>query len=132
MKEALANDVYHVTDVNDGLAALNQIKVQQPDLILLDVTMPGMNGFDVCTEIRQLYGDSAISIVMVTALEDAASDRKVLQPGCNRFYQQTNKLGHLPLPYSIFDKGKECHHSDASTAIASGVYGTYFSYHYAE
>ena len=99
MKEALKNDAYHVTDVNNGLAALNQIKVQQPDLVLLDVTMPGMNGFDVCTEIRQLYGDSAISIVMVTALEDAASIEKSYNLGATDFISKP--INWDTFPYRI-------------------------------
>jgi len=96
MKEALANDAYHVTDVNNGLDALSQIKTQQPDLVLLDVTMPGMNGFDVCTEIRQLYGDSAISIVMVTALEDAVSIEKSYHLGATDFISKPINWGTFP------------------------------------
>ena len=99
MKEALVNDAYHVTDVNDGLTALNQIKTQQPDLVLLDVTMPGMNGFDVCTEIRQLYGDSAISIVMVTALEDASSIEKSYTLGATDFISKP--INWDTFPYRI-------------------------------
>jgi signal transduction histidine kinase/DNA-binding response OmpR family regulator len=85
MKEALPDDTYNIIDVNNGIDALRQIKVLRPDLVLLDVTMPGMSGFDVCTEIRRLYGDSEISVVMVTALEDATSIEDSYQHGATDF-----------------------------------------------
>ena len=99
MKEALSDDIYHVTDVNNGIDALKQIKTHQPDLVLLDVTMPGMNGFDVCTEIRQLYGDSSISIIMVTALEDAASIEKSYELGATDFISKP--INWDTFPYRI-------------------------------
>lgn len=85
MKEALADDTYNVTDVSNGLDALDKIKENPPEMVLLDVTMPGMNGFDVCTEIRKLYGNSNISIVMVTALEDAESIERSYEVGATDF-----------------------------------------------
>ncbi len=85
MKEALADDAYNVTDASNGLDALDMIKANPPDMVLLDVTMPGMNGFDVCTEIRKLYGDTNISIVMVTALEDAESIERSYHVGATDF-----------------------------------------------
>ncbi len=99
MKEALSDDIYHVTDVNSGIDALQQIKMQQPDMVLLDVTMPGMNGFDVCTEIRHIYGDSAISIIMVTALEDAVSIEKSYTLGATDFISKP--INWDTFPYRI-------------------------------
>lgn len=85
MSEALSNDPYNITEVSNGLDALNSIRAQQPDLILLDVTMPDMDGFEVCSEIRRLYSHSEISIVMVTALEDSQSIEKSYEMGATDF-----------------------------------------------
>lgn len=73
MKDALTDDTYNITEFNNGIDAIEHLRQHQADLILLDVNMPGMSGFEVCTEIRRLSGGSDISIVMVTALEDAES-----------------------------------------------------------
>ncbi len=91
--------LYTVTVASNGFDALDQIKIQQPDLVLLDVTMPGMSGFDVCTEIRKLYSDSGISIVMVTALEDAASIEKSYDLGATDFISKP--INWDTFPYRI-------------------------------
>lgn len=85
MKATLADDAYNVSAASNGLDALDMIKANPPDMVLLDVTMPGINGFDVCTEIRRLYGDTNISIVMVTALEDAESIERSYHVGATDF-----------------------------------------------
>ena len=96
MKEALTDDDITVTEVNNGIDALTQIKTQQPDLVLLDVTMPGMDGFAVCKEIRRLYGDTNISIIMVTALEDSASIEKSYDLGATDFISKPINWDTLP------------------------------------
>src|SRR5512142_1108234 len=56
---------YEVLTAADGLAALDAARQQQPDLILLDLMLPGIKGLDVCRELRKT---SAVPIIMVTAL----------------------------------------------------------------
>ena len=55
---------YEVLTVSDGQQALEQIKAHAPDLVLLDVMMPKMDGFTVCQQVRTF---SAVPIIMVTA-----------------------------------------------------------------
>ena len=52
---------------DNGLAALEQIKVEQPQLVFLDVMMPKMNGFDVCRTVKQELGLGGVHIVLLTA-----------------------------------------------------------------
>jgi len=85
MKDALTAYAYNITIVNNGKQALLEIKKHQPDLVLLDVTMPGIDGFEVCAKIRKLYGKNKISIVMVTALEDSVSIEKSYEHGATDF-----------------------------------------------
>lgn len=58
---------YRVDVANDGFTALNKVKADPPDLVLLDVMMPDMNGFEVTRQIRQQQDIPDIPILLVTA-----------------------------------------------------------------
>lgn len=64
----LAANGYAVAEAGDGKAGLQAFAHDRPDLVLLDVMMPGMNGYDVCRAIRQ--EDTRTPVVMLTAKDD--------------------------------------------------------------
>ncbi len=68
-----------------GQEALELAETWKPDLILLDVMMPGMDGFEVCRRIRQTPSLAEVPIVMITALGDRASRIKGLNVGADDF-----------------------------------------------
>ena len=81
----LASEYFDVLTASDGAAALRVCAAELPDLVLLDVMMPEMDGFEVC---RRLKADPAIShipVVMVTALSDAADRLTGLEAGADDF-----------------------------------------------
>jgi CheY-like chemotaxis protein len=82
LEEALLRaNGYAVRSVESGRAALDAVAADPPDLILLDLMMPGMDGFEV---VRQLKADTAtfrIPIIMVTALDDPASRARLATAG---------------------------------------------------
>ena len=106
MKDALTDDAYNINEFNNGLDALEHLKHQQADLVLLDVNMPGMSGFDVCTEIRKLSGGSDISIVMVTALEDAQSIAKSYDLGATDFISKPINWDTFPFRIQYLIKAR--------------------------
>lgn len=64
---------YNVVKCSNGLDALTLIDEEKPDLVLLDLMMPGLNGYDVCQKLRQKYSQIELPIILVTAknhLED--------------------------------------------------------------
>ena len=65
-------DEYDVSQALDGKEAVKVAEETIPDLILLDVNMPGLNGFDVLRKVKQLPALSHTKIVMVTARTDEA------------------------------------------------------------
>lgn len=65
----------------DGIEAIKQFKEQEPDLVLLDVVMPGLSGFDVAPKIRQLASGPYLPILFITALEDKESLVRCLEVG---------------------------------------------------
>jgi len=81
----LAKEDYQLTLAESGFEALEILKSMQPDLILLDVMMPGMNGFEVCATIRAEPRLSEIPIIMITALDDDESMLKGIDLGADDF-----------------------------------------------
>ena len=58
---------FDVTAVDNGLAALDTARTQPPDLVVLDVMMPGMSGIDVCRELRAGGATATLPIILLTA-----------------------------------------------------------------
>ncbi len=99
MKETLQEEGYIIDEADNGIDALQMINAVPPDLVLLDVRMPGMSGFDVCAEIRQYSGETNIAIVMVTGLEDAESIEKAFELGATAFISKP--INWVTFPYRI-------------------------------
>ena len=81
----LAKDYYIVRTAENGPAALKSVHDDPPDLILLDVMMPDMNGFEVCERLKADAATRAIPVVMVTALSDTADRVRGLDAGADDF-----------------------------------------------
>jgi CheY-like chemotaxis protein len=64
---------YEVTEAETGEEAISIVREQKPDLVLLDVMMPGMDGFAVCEQIRQDPALGDIPIIMLSARKDPRS-----------------------------------------------------------
>lgn len=69
----------------DGQAALAAIEKEQPDLVLLDVQMPGMDGYEVCKRIKAMPRGRLLPVVMLTALDQANDRVRALEAGADDF-----------------------------------------------
>lgn len=76
---------YRVVTAAGGREALSQIEAEKPDLVLLDVMMPDLNGYEVCRTIRANPVTEMLPIVMVTALDPAAERVKGIEAGADDF-----------------------------------------------
>jgi putative two-component system response regulator len=85
MEGLLAPLGYEVIQAGDGKEALSKVKDTSPDLILLDIMMPGMDGFEVASLLKQNDETRLIPIVMVTALRDVEDRVKALDVGADDF-----------------------------------------------
>ncbi len=81
----LTNEYYDVITAKDGYEAISQAKQHKPDIILLDVMMPGMDGFETCRKIKEDTEVSHIPVVMVTALSEIADRVRGLEAGADDF-----------------------------------------------
>jgi PleD family two-component response regulator len=70
---------------SDGEEAVQQALAECPDLILMDVVMPKMNGFEACRELRRHEATESVPIIMVTTRGEAESIEAGFQAGCNDY-----------------------------------------------
>jgi two-component system cell cycle response regulator len=85
LEAKLASEYYDVISAKDGFEAIRQTKEHKPDLVLLDVMMPGMDGFETCRKLKEDPEVSHIPVVMVTALSEKADRLKGLEAGADDF-----------------------------------------------
>ncbi len=82
-----------IATARDGLEALAAVKANRPNLILLDVMMPRMSGFQVCAKLKKDPATSDIPIVMVTALNEVGDVERAVESGADDFLTKpVNKL----------------------------------------
>jgi diguanylate cyclase (GGDEF)-like protein len=89
----LASVGYDVFTARDGQEALDKVAAVQPDLILLDVMMPKLNGFEVCERLKSDSATKIIPVIMVTALNEIEDKIKATESGADDFVSKPfNKL----------------------------------------
>ncbi len=85
LEAKLSNEYYDVITAKDGYEAIAQTKAKKPDLILLDVMMPGIDGFETCRRLKEDAEVSHIPVVMVTALSEPSDRVAGLEAGADDF-----------------------------------------------
>ena len=86
------NEIYNIIPVTSGEMALNVMKKGLPSLILLDIDMPGMDGFETIRHIKSDEATSNIPVIFLTALNDGSSELEGLQLGA---------VDYITKPFSI-------------------------------
>lgn len=94
LQSALEEEGYEVDTATNGRSALAKIEAQPPDLVLLDVMMPGMNGYEVTRRIRENKNLPFIPILLVTACEETSVEEG-LNLGANDFIRKPINLDQL-------------------------------------
>jgi CheY-like chemotaxis protein len=76
---------YKCVTASDGLDAVSKATDERPDLVLMDVVMPRMNGFEACKKMRELPATREIPIVLVTTRGEEAYMEAGFTSGCNDY-----------------------------------------------
>jgi two-component system cell cycle response regulator len=79
----------------DGFEALERLAVQTFDVVLLDVMMPGMDGFETCRRIKRDPRTQSLPVIMVTALDSPADRQLGFEAGADEFYVKPVEDGLL-------------------------------------
>lgn len=81
----LAEEGYQIFMAADGQQTMQMVDQHQPDLILLDIMMPRMSGYEVCTQLKNDPSKRMIPVLIVTALNEPGDIEKAVQAGCDDF-----------------------------------------------
>jgi DNA-binding response OmpR family regulator len=95
LEEYLANKGHKITIAHDGKTALEKIKKFMPDVVLLDIIMPGMNGQEILEQIRKIAPH--INVIMVTVMDNEEQLLKSFELGAYDFLTK-------PLDFSRLEK----------------------------
>jgi putative two-component system response regulator len=85
LSRMLARDGHIIVRARTGEEAIELVGREQPDLVLLDVMMPGMSGFEVCRELKRQTSTRLIPVVLITALQDAQNKIEGIDAGADDF-----------------------------------------------
>jgi DNA-binding response OmpR family regulator len=91
----LSKQGFEVLTAENGDKAIQQLKVMHPDVILMDVMMPDMDGFSVCREIKTNPVTAGIPIVMLTALDNPENKVKGLEGGADDYISKPFEIAEL-------------------------------------
>ena len=83
--QTLVQAGFTVTEAANGEEGLRLCRELQPDLVLLDIVMPGIDGFETCSRLRSLPGGPDLAIMMLTGLDDTDSVERAYRSGADDF-----------------------------------------------
>lgn len=92
LERLLEMEGYRVTGISDSRAAVTLIKETKPDLVILDITMPGLSGYQVVAKVRQ-YSD--VPIIMLTARNEVTSLKQALAAGADDYVTKPFRSSEL-------------------------------------
>ncbi len=91
----LERHAIHVDVAPDGAAAMEELRTHPVDFVLLDVDMPGMNGFEVCRSIKKDPAHAFVPVVLLSALDSKEDRIKGAEAGCDGYLGKPVDPGEL-------------------------------------
>jgi two-component system, cell cycle response regulator DivK len=95
VKRILLAEDYSLLEATDATDALNVLKTNHPDLILMDINMPDMDGYTLTAKIKSLPGFERVPILAVTANVMRGDKEKTLEAGCDGYIQKPLDIDQL-------------------------------------
>ena len=107
---------HEIITASNGKEALEKVQMNSPDIVLLDIMMPEMDGYTVCKKIKSQDSTRFIPVVMVTALTDIQEKIKAIESGADDFLSQRAVLFRRDQPA---DRGERDHGHGGADPFAS-------------
>lgn len=102
VRRVLEVEGYVVLEAEDGLEGLEVAATERPDLVLVDISMPDMDGYEVTARLRRMSEMAQIPIVALTANVMRGDREKALEAGCSGYIQKPLDIDMLPLQVASF------------------------------
>lgn len=109
LESIVRKEGHSVISVSDGLQAVEAYEQHRPDLILLDVLMPRMNGLEAARQIKTLAGNQLVPIIFLTSLTDPASLVECLEAGGDDFLSKPYNRVVIQAKIKVFARMREMH-----------------------
>jgi twitching motility two-component system response regulator PilG len=91
----LSSKGYDVVGFTDGAAAIEEISRNIPDIVILDIMLPGMDGFEICRRIKSDSASSRIPVIMLTARKNSQDMERGLKAGAAAYMTKPFKAAQL-------------------------------------
>ena len=104
MRRVLMAEGYLVEEANDGNSGLQKASESPPDLILMDINLPEIDGYEVTARLKQLPNMTGVPIIAVTANVMKGDREKTLAAGCDGYIQKPIDIDLLPSQIESFLK----------------------------
>src|SRR5215471_15012186 len=95
LSDFLSAHGYSVLKTSEGLEAIDLAREEQPDLILMDIRLPGISGFDVTRLLKEDNQTKVIPIIAVTAFATAGDETRALESGCAAYITKPVNVDEL-------------------------------------
>ena len=95
VRRILLSEDYSILEATDAMDALNILKTARPDLILMDINMPDMDGYTLTSKIKMMPGFERVPILAVTANVMRGDKEKTLEAGCDGYIQKPLDIEQL-------------------------------------
>ena len=95
LKRALESDNYNVVEAVDGLSAIKKIKTEKPDIVLLDLMMPEIDGFEVCKRLKSDPLYKHVPIIMLTAKGEINDKIEGIEMGADDYITKPFNLNEI-------------------------------------
>lgn len=110
LKRTLETGDYQVIEASNGMEAIEKTRSEQPDLILLDLMMPGMDGIEVCKVLKEDPTTDDIPVIMLTAKGDIEDKIGGIETGADDYVTKPFDLGELKARIKMILRRSDVYH----------------------
>lgn len=106
IRQVLTDAGYEVLEAEDGMAGIQMARQYTPDLILMDINIPGMDGYEAATKIKSIEGMENTPIIALTARVMIGDRERALTAGCDGYFSKPIDIDSLPNQIGEFLSGR--------------------------
>jgi two-component system cell cycle response regulator DivK len=102
VRRVLEAEGYRVVEAEDGIKGMEWLRLETPDLVLVDINLPEMDGYEITRRLKQLPSMAAVPVIAMTANVMRGDREKTLAAGCDGYIPKPIDIDVLPEDISKF------------------------------